>query len=76
MHVQMGSIKSHLTEVHRVKPTSAKLLETTKVIFRAQPKQELILAKRFQVLLHIINLLQQMITFTRSTVDLTILKIP
>ena len=45
MHVQSGSIKSHLTEVHRVKPTSAKLIENTKVIFRAQPKQELVLAE-------------------------------
>ena len=44
MHVQMGSIKSHLTEVHRVKATSARLLENTKVVFRAQPKQELLLA--------------------------------
>ena len=39
----MGSIKSHLTEVHRVKLTLAKLVENTEVIFRAQPKQELIL---------------------------------
>ena len=41
----MGSIKSHLTEVHRVIPSSAKLLEDTKVIFRLQLKQKIILAQ-------------------------------
>ena len=43
----MGSFKSCLIEVHRVKPISAKLLENTKVIFREHPKQELISAEAF-----------------------------
>ena len=43
MPVQMGSIRSHLAEVHRVKPTSAKLIENAKVIFLARPMEELIL---------------------------------
>ena len=41
----MDYFKSHLTEAHRVQPTLAKLLQMTKVILRAQPKQELILAE-------------------------------
>ena len=42
---QMCSIKPNLAEVHRVKSTSGKLLENTKVIFRVQPNHEVVLAK-------------------------------
>ena len=33
MHDQIGSVMSHLAEVHRVKPTSEKLLGNTKGVF-------------------------------------------
>ena len=43
--VQMGSIESHFTLINHVKPSSAKLLECTKVIFRDQFKKTLLLSK-------------------------------
>ena len=41
----MGTLKSHLGKAYCVKPTSANLPESTKLKFRAQLKQELILAE-------------------------------
>ena len=45
MHVQSGSISDHVNSIHKTKPTSKTLLESTKIIFRTPIKTDLLIAE-------------------------------